>query len=295
MCFLVVKYSFLWACRLTHRSALFSVSVCLFSLTQSCVFFTYNTRMWTQHKEQAARMASEGGPVSTKANVHDLASSVDLSGKRVFVRVRASLFGTTSALSFSSFFRSSIRHSPKDLRLRAVCICIFTVSRPIGCGALRAMFHYRDVLCRKCTGWIKSPAPAPLPPIAHSFLSSAIVKIYLHVSMLQLRTIQHESALRQLSTLNVSHVGVHDTLCVPNSGERKCNNGNCLRLAFEGPIIAFIYRCHRDDWAKPSFSFSRHCIRQQNKPSAVHYPLDGDLRTSSRALRSKVALLDAKT
>lgn len=34
-------------------------------------------------------MATEG-PVSTKANVRDLASSVDLAGKRVFVRVSVS-------------------------------------------------------------------------------------------------------------------------------------------------------------------------------------------------------------
>ncbi|CAN0045957.1 unnamed protein product, partial [Discosporangium mesarthrocarpum] len=32
-------------------------------------------------------MASETGPVSTKANVEDLAGSVELAGKRVFVRV----------------------------------------------------------------------------------------------------------------------------------------------------------------------------------------------------------------
>lgn len=32
-------------------------------------------------------MSTEAGPVSTKANVHDLARSVELSGKRVFVRV----------------------------------------------------------------------------------------------------------------------------------------------------------------------------------------------------------------
>lgn len=34
-------------------------------------------------------MSSEGGPVSTKSNVQDLADSVELSGKRVFVRVSA--------------------------------------------------------------------------------------------------------------------------------------------------------------------------------------------------------------
>lgn len=32
-------------------------------------------------------MASEAGPKSSKANVQDLAASVDLGGKRVFVRV----------------------------------------------------------------------------------------------------------------------------------------------------------------------------------------------------------------
>lgn len=33
-------------------------------------------------------MSADSGPASTKANVYDLAASVDLSGKRVFVRVR---------------------------------------------------------------------------------------------------------------------------------------------------------------------------------------------------------------
>ncbi|CAN0059114.1 unnamed protein product, partial [Pylaiella littoralis] len=40
-----------------------------------------------QKKEQLAEMSSFGGPVSTKATVLDLANSVDLSGKRIFVRV----------------------------------------------------------------------------------------------------------------------------------------------------------------------------------------------------------------
>lgn len=39
--------------------------------------------------DQAIVMSSGEGPVSTKANVEDLASSVELSGKRVFVRVSA--------------------------------------------------------------------------------------------------------------------------------------------------------------------------------------------------------------
>lgn len=48
---------------------------------------------------------SPSGPVSTKANVQDLANSVELSGKRVFVRVselRMEAMNTCSAQRYSA-------------------------------------------------------------------------------------------------------------------------------------------------------------------------------------------------